>query len=174
MSLIQVNSIENLAGEGRFGPVQLAPVSLSGAAVTLASSIPDWVTKICVSIYDGGTDGSDQWVIRLGDSGGIEATGYTGTAAALGATTAVTSHTTGFGIRSTGTVTVISGNMHLVLHDSATNKWTQANGFDSQSTAFLYTGAGRKALDSVLTQLEITTTGGTDLFDAGTASVTYE
>ena len=54
---------------------EITKQSLSGASVTF-SSIPSGVTRIVIAISDCSTDGTDDLGVQIGDSGGIETSGY--------------------------------------------------------------------------------------------------
>lgn len=149
-------------------------VSASGTAVDF-TSIPSWVKRITVMFSGVSTSGTSVPLIQLGDSDGIENTGYSGTSSNI--TTAVTtaSYTTGFGIGSANASTQLKGgSIILTLIDSASNLWAASGVIgrgDADGTAV--TG-GYKALSSVLTQIRITTVNGTDTFDAGSINIIYE
>ncbi len=51
--------------------------------LTCNDSIPSWVKEIKIMLVDVSTDGTDSLVITIGDSGGLETSGYKGGAALL-------------------------------------------------------------------------------------------
>jgi hypothetical protein len=156
----------------------LAPI-VSGTAVTASSTsvdftgIPSWVKRITVMLNGVSTNGTSNWLVQLGDSGGIETTGYSARAITLTNNTGATS-TAGF--ISTAVVlaaNATSGSIIISLLDSTTNTWvSQGNLLDP--TSYLHTASGVKALSATLDRVRITTVNGTDTFDAGTINLLWE
>lgn len=154
---------------------------VSGAAVAATSgttidftSIPSWAKRITVMLSAVSTNGTSQWLIQLGDSEGIENTGYVSEAAFIGASTGSTSHTAGFGIRSTGAGHGMQGSATICLLSGST--WVAQGMFAGTGTAagFTYTTSGSKTLSGTLDRIRITTVNGTDTFDAGSINILYE
>lgn len=156
-----------------------AQASTSGTAVDFAD-IPAGVRHITVSLSGVSTNaaGGANIVVQIGDSGGLETSGYTGASSLLGASTVSTVMAGAGGFFATsGSVVaaaVFTGTMVLSLQDSANNTWvasSQVARTDSQ-TIFLY--AGNKSLSAVLDRVRVTTANGTDTFDAGSINILYE
>jgi hypothetical protein len=173
MSTLAVDAIENLAGDNRFGPIEMTAVSASGTAVDF-TGIPSWVKKITVSVANLSGDGSSNIIVQIGDSGGLETSGYLGVAAALGASTAGSTMSSGFEVRQGVAASVMHGFWELRLLDSATNSWVSCANVGSSDNSFCYPSAGSKALSATLDRVRLTTVGGTVSFDAGTVGVMYE
>jgi hypothetical protein len=156
----------------------LAPI-VSGTAVTASSTsvdftgIPSWVKRITVMLNGVSTNGTSNWLVQLGDSGGIETTGYSARAITL---TNNSSATSTAGLISTVIVAAAnatSGSIIISLLDSTTNTWvSQGNLLDP--TNYLHTASGVKALSATLDRVRITTVNGTDTFDAGSVNIIYE
>ena len=150
--------------------VQGIAVTASGTAMDF-TNIPSWVKRITVLFNGVSTNGSSQVQIQIGDSGGIENTGYLGACGQSGASVL---------IFSTGWVTGVDGASSFVRHGGYSitkienNTWT-INGTIgySDSTRFMTLG-GSKALSSTLDRVRITTVNGTDAFDAGQINIMYE
>jgi hypothetical protein len=152
--------------------------STSGTSIDF-TSIPSWVKRITVNFNGVSLSGTAYVQVQLGDSGGVSATGYTGSVTILGnggtgVSTALSAgfqtenHTywvaasTRMGIM---TITNVSGNIW-------TANWTLgATGTSPAANAF---GGGVKTLTNTLDRLRITTTNGTDTFDAGSINILYE
>jgi len=140
------------------------------------TSIPAWVQRITVMFDAVSTSGTDPIVIQLGDAGGIETSGYLGTAGSLVTNTSNTAvYTSYFALmQSHAAARILHGAITFTLQDSANNTWV-ASGFLGGSDAnHVHHTSGLKPLSAILTQLRITTTSGTDLFDGGSANVMYE
>lgn len=152
----------------------------SGTAIATTSGtshdftgIPSTVKRITVMFAGVSTNGTSVPIIRLGDSGGVENTGYTQLAAQ--GTSAFNSGTTGFAIQSSYvSTTAIYGVYTFVLLDSATFTWCGTGTFNENSVPRSVTCSGGKALTATLTQIRLTTVNGTDAFDAGSVSILYD
>jgi len=154
----------------------LAPI-VSGTTITLTNQtapeftgIPSWVKRITVMFNGVSTNGTSNILIQLGDSGGVENTGYASNADQAG--TGVNS-TAGFiTTRSIGSTAVNQGLATIGLISA--NTWAISGALarsDSASGSFF---AGSKTLSDVLTTVRITTVNGTDQFDAGSINILYE
>ncbi len=139
------------------------------------TNIPSWVKRITVQLVGVSTNGTDALLLQIGDSGGIEETGYVGVGGSL--TTAgqsVTSSTAGFFINSAAAANVLQGNLVLTLEEVATNTWTAHGLFAETNSSAIKQTAGRKPLSGTLDRVRLTTTSGTDAFDAGGMNILYE
>lgn len=145
-------------------------VSASGTSVDF-TGIPSWVKRITVMFSGVSTSGTDAIWIQLGDTGGIETTGYVSVNTSQSGV--VTTSTSAFiaGLNNPATDNA-NGVFNLALLGS--NTWLQSGIFAENGTSRIYTGAGSKALSDTLTQIRITTSGGTQTFDAGTINIMYE
>ena len=141
------------------------------------TGIPAWVKKITVMFNGTSLSGASNILVQLGDSGGIENTGYQG--ASLYLTTAVAgaaANSAGFIVNVVSTAAqVTSGNLFINLLDPATNTWSASGVFGStgSNTAITLAG-GAKSLSATLDRVRITTVNGTDTFDAGSINILYE
>ncbi len=155
-----------------------AVASTSGTSIDF-NSIPAWVEKITVMFSGVSTNGSSQYQVQLGDSGGIENTGYTSLCTGLAAPSTVAVQTLASGIPilySTfiGSATIFTAVLNIYLLDSATNLWVfNANAARTDASASCIT-TGNKALSATLDRVRITTVNGTDTFDAGSVNIIYE
>ena len=154
-----------------------AVASTSGTAIDF-TSIPSWVKRITVMFNGVSTNGVDTiWLIQLGDSGGIEATGYLATSSRLAASayTGCSSSTAGFPIRLDNSAgNICHGSMTITLLNLSTNSWVASGLFANSAFTETSTVAGSKSLSATLDRVRITTSGGTDTFDAGSVNIMYE
>jgi hypothetical protein len=136
------------------------------------TSIPSWAKRITVMFNGVSTNGTNSPIIQLGDSGGIEATGYSATASDSGGRL---SETTGFPVaRGVGAGDQMTGVLQLSLLDAATNTWVAMGNSTRTGSANTYFLSGSKALSATLDRIRVTTIGGTDAFDAGSVNILYE
>jgi hypothetical protein len=149
-------------------------VTASGTSVDF-TSIPAWAKRITVIFAGLSTNGNNFIDIQIGDSGGIETTGYTGTQSNIigGATGANNYGGDAFEIRYVGAAYAISGHFVLTLTNPATNLWV-GSGMHGADSGIAHTdfSAGQKALSGALDRLRISAGG--DTFDAGSINIMYE
>ena len=140
------------------------------------TGIPSWAKRITV-MFDGvSTSGTSNLLLQIGDSGGIENTGYNGSAAyAQGAATSiVATSTAGFLLTASTSATFLrGGSAVLTLIGATTNKWSLMSILGQGDNNCSFSG-GSKSLSATLDRIRVTTVNGTDTFDAGTINILYE
>ena len=146
-----------------------AVASTSGTSIDF-TSIPSWVKRITVMFNGVSTSGTSNIQIQLGDSGGIETTGYLGSA--WQANTTNTNMSTGLLVSATNAASLVYYG-GVVLNLLGSNAWTAFGNICTTAPAGNIMG-GTKALSGTLTQIRITTVNGTDTFDAGSVNIMYE
>jgi len=146
--------------------------STSGTSIDF-TSIPSWAKQITITFVGVSTSGTDHLLIQIGDSGGVETSGYLGSSSSLTAGVASDNYTTGFGMRFGAAANVIQGSITLSLHNSATFTWVASGVTSASSSASTVTTSGSKSLSAALDRVRITTTAGTDTFDAGSINILY-
>lgn len=139
-------------------------------------AIPANVKRINLHLVGVSTSGSDPLLVQLGDSGGLENTGYTNTCGYTGTASGAFSYTSYFVICYSQDPTMVTNGMcTLSLADEANNVWVCSGTMEVQgSGTYVNIFAGSKSLSSEITTIRFTTTGSTDTFDAGTISLTFE
>jgi hypothetical protein len=143
--------------------------STSGTSIDF-TSIPSWVKRITVMYNGVSSNGTSPLQIQLGDSGGIETTGY-----ASGAVrpAAITTSTTGLILQYDNNNTHLNtGLATIVLMGS--NSWVFNGICYSEVASTVQYSSGRKALSDTLDRIRFTTVGGTNTFDAGSINILYE
>jgi hypothetical protein len=151
-----------------------AQVTTSGTSIDF-TSIPSWVKRITVLLNGVSTNGTSVIQVQLGDSGGVETSGYL-TMAGLITTTNNTTRgavfTAGFPTSHGGaTGDAWRGAITFSLYGS--NLWV-GSGTVYNSTDSITMISGTKTLSDTLTQVRLTTVNGTDTFDAGAINILYE
>lgn len=150
-------------------------VSASGTAVDF-TGIPSWVKRITILFNDVSTNGTSNWIVQIGDSGGIETSGYVGTGSIVenAAATTVASFTTGFGFPFANAGNAVFGSVVINLTDAANFLWDATGTLGNGAFLILASTGGGKALSSTLDRVRITTVGGVNTFDAGIINILYE
>ena len=163
----------------------VTPASLQGLlvlgtviATTSGSShdftgIPSWAKKVTINFSGVSTTGTNNIFIQIGDSGGIEVSGYLGAAWSTSAATGVNDATAFPITASVAAVTIIHGSASITLLDSATNTWSSYGNIAFSNSASLQVSAGSKSLSATLDRVRIIVGGG-DTFDAGKINILYE
>jgi hypothetical protein len=109
-------------------------------------------------------------LVQLGDAGGVETSGYSGSSISMAAGgTAGTANSTGFGVRNSPGAAGIAGGA-MKLKKTSGNTWVCSAALNYDNAAVV-TG-GSKTLSDTATQLKISVSSGT--FDAGTVSLFME
>lgn len=151
-----------------------------GTAVTLTTQtavdftgIPSWVKRVNVHFDAASLNGSSGFLVRLGDAGGFETTGYV--AASVLTTIAATeldNSTSGFPVRSANAPNAIYGTM-VIERSGTSNRWIATHTGHVNGTSGVY-GSGAKTLSAELTQIRVTTINGTDRMDGGVLGISWE
>ena len=158
-------------------PITLATeqASTSGTSINF-TGIPAGVRRITVMFVGVSKSGTSNILVQLGDTDGIEASGYLSVAILSRATTAGTNSTAGFVVDNSGVAAaVLSGAITLSLENAAAFTWVQTGLLGDSATGNELThSAGRKSLSAELDRVRITMVNGTDTFDAGAINISYE
>jgi hypothetical protein len=151
-----------------------AQASTSGLTIDF-TSIPSWVKRITIMLSSVSTSGTSSLRFQLGDSGGIENTGYASNALTSSTSAAVntTNSTAGFDGGSIGSSSNVF-NGAFVLTNVTSNTWVCQGSISNTGDSRFMSISGGKSLSDTLTQVRITTVNGTDTFDAGSINIMYE
>ena len=172
---VQSNGTTKLtvASTGVYGTVtsDTAKATTSGTTVDF-TGIPSWAKKITVMFDEVSLNGSANFLIQIG-FGSVETTGYISTSNNLdqSGSSGGSSSTAGFITIAASTAFVTSGHYNLTLLGS--NAWI-GSGVTKAATNQIILGAGRKTASNTIDRVRITTTNGTDIFDAGSINIFYE
>jgi len=160
--------------------VSLPATGAVSGAITIVGvdflNIPPTTKRITLMLQGFSTSGGSIVVVRLGDSGGIETTEYSGSTE-YASTYAAYSAVNGVPLDTASTAalgTVRSGSVVFTLLDSTTNLWSVSGNISLTTASALIITAGTKALSATLDRVRITTVNGTDTLDAGSINILYE
>lgn len=155
-------------------PLTSAPAQgASGSSVDF-TGIPDWVTRITISLRVVSFAAAGAGRVRLGTSGGLVTSGYTTLNATIAATpaisvSAITDGIVGFG--SNDGTTSITGTIVLTKLGGLTN-WVGSANLARNNDSLMAFSNGQLALGATLTSVSVVAT--TSTFDAGQISIMYE
>ena len=154
-------------------PVLGTPVaSTSGTAITF-TGIPAGTKRITMMFTGVSTNGTGDKLIQIGDSGGLETTGYLSIGSKLTSTVSSGATGNGFLVFSNSASDELSGSVILSLENSSTYSWVAQGALQGRvGSNATYIVAGNKSLSAELTQ--ITFTAPPDSFDAGEINISYE
>ncbi|MFN8995640.1 MAG: hypothetical protein ACK5X3_18505, partial [Pseudomonadota bacterium] len=163
--------VQGQGGQALIGVSQLrlatAVATTSGTAVDF-TGIPSWARRITLILNGVSTNGTSNLLVQIGDSGGIESTGYAGS---NGAGTSAGALSVGFTLAVTTAASLITSG-HVVLTNVSGNIWVASGitAVDNGSSVQLV--AGNKTLSpGALDRIRLTTVAGTDTFDAGSVNI---
>jgi len=136
------------------------------------TGIPAGVREIVVTGESVSTNGTDELMLQLGDAGGIETSGYSGSTENSAGT--ATTHSSGFLLN---VATIAAGNYKftviLTRTDATAHAWSAAITCARADSGGVTVGAGSKTLSAEIDRVRLTTLAGANTFDAGSFNVTY-
>lgn len=149
--------------------------STSGTAIDF-TGIPSGVRRVTVILNGVSLSGTANFRFQLGTSAGIVSTGYVGAATNIqnaNATNGAVYAGGGFDLTNNANLVVQYGTLRIVnitgntwVADGVFSRTTAANGADFT--------AGTVVLSGTLDRVRVTSTNGTDTFDAGSINILYE
>ena len=153
---------------------ETAVASTSGTAIDF-TGIPSWAKRITVMISGLSTSGTSPHLLRVGTSSGFVTSSYTSGVSVYGGSNIVNSanNTNGFNFSPTPVDASVACGALTLLNVSG-NTWVHTSVIGFTDAAFAATGGGNIALGGLLDRVRITTTNGTDTFDAGSVNIMYE
>lgn len=169
-----LHPLEPEAGEAASSGITLSTLqaTTSGTAFTFGS-IPSGTKQIIMTFEDVSLTGTDLLLVRIGDAGGIETTGYTASSANLTTGSNVMGNVTnGFLMQPNSATASLQGQSILSLMDESTNLWVFSTVVALETNVMGAMG-GSKALSAELTQIQLTRSG-SNTFDAGAVNIQFQ
>jgi hypothetical protein len=162
-------------GVNLYPPVVGAAVATTSGTAIDVTSIPATAKKITINFSGVSTNGTSLVIVQLGDSGGIETSGYGGCTSGMTNAVITNSHSSGFIVHTNNSAAAtIHGSVTLTREDATNNIWAASITTGLSDAAYTSVGGGSKALSATLDRVRVTTVAGTATFDAGSLNVTYE
>jgi len=149
-----------------------AVASTSGTSIDF-TGIPSWAKRVTVMLNGVSTNGTAPLLFQIGTSSGVETTGYVSSGTYQGAGQAGTTSTAGFLNQNGGAVADTTCGLTTIV-SFGSNKWVASSVSGTGISQYTYIGGGAKTLSGTLDRVRITTTNGTDTFDAGSINILYE
>lgn len=168
-------SYSRTSGKPLTATIDLAAVQTTTSGTDIDfTSIFAGAKRVSVNFSGVSTNGSAALLVQLGDSGGIEATGYLGACTTNTTSATTTNYTAGIGVTKTVSTHVLHGTITFTLIDAAAFLWAASGVIASSDSARSYYTAGSKALSDVLDRIRIKASNGTDAFTAGKINLLIE
>lgn len=167
---------QTIDSTGSYGQLKsgTAVASTSGTSIDF-TSIPSWVKRITVELNGISLSGTAAPVFQLGSASGVENTGYVGTYNWIAANAnSVSSLSSYFQITVTGNANTATYYGSIVFTLVSGNIWIANGAFSRSDTTQMGSVVGGKTTAATLDRVRITTTNGTDTFDAGSINILYE
>jgi len=152
--------------------LETAQATTSGTSIDF-TGIPSWAKRITVMLNGVSGSGSSSPMIQLGDSGGIENSGYSGSIGYSGVASGASAFSSGFLFNTGVAAATVTSGVATLLNISG-NVWVYAISAAYADQAYSLSGAGTKTLSATLDRIRLTTVNGTDTFDAGEVNIMYE
>lgn len=147
----------------------------SGTSASI-TSVPSYAKRITITLQGVSLNGATELILRLGDTGGLENSGYTGVNARMGSSGGVYSgNSTSFILTESAQAgNVYDGVITLIRHNESTNCWVVSSTVTTQGANNMNICSGTKELSSALTQVSILSANGSSAFDAGSIGFQVE
>jgi len=152
------------------------PLTIATAQATTSGTtkdfndIPAWVSRITVVFNDVSLTSNGDIAVQIGDSGGIENTGYTSSCTNSFSGTTLTS---GYLVRMSNSAFAMSGT--VTLHNISGNIWVASVAGCTNNASYAgVIGGGTKTLSAALDRLRVLSVDGTGTFDTGSVTIFYE
>lgn len=151
-----------------------AVASTSGTSIDF-TGIPSGVKRVTVMLSGVSTSGTASLLLQIG-AGSVTSSGYLSYSSYAGGTNAAgnTSSTSGFVLFSNASPNLFYGQIVCLLVGS--NAWVCSGivGLNATGTPYTVQTGGNVTLGGTLDRVRITTSNGTDTFDAGSINILYE
>lgn len=172
------NAPSKIQGQGGQALIGLQSGTLNTASQNTTSGtsidftgIPSWAKRVTITLSGVSTNGASLVQVQLGTSAAVETTGYSGGVSGGSNGVATSANSSGFLVSAQGGASIANYGIFILTLVSG-GQWV-FSGSGNASGNFISAGGG-KSIGSSLTRVRITTVNGTDLFDAGSASIIYE
>ena len=160
---------------GAYGQIKTgtAVASTSGTSITF-TGIPSWAKRITVMFSAVSVSGTANVIVQVG-SGSVSTTSYSSQSSrtAGAGSTASSTATNGHLILGGQAVDTLSG--HMILTSITGNTWISSHAIGNVGSTTNMAGGGLSPnLAGSLDRIVITTSNGTDTFDAGSVNIMWE
>lgn len=147
----------------------------TGATSYDYTGLPSDCKQITISFNGTSLSGTANLLIQIGDSGGVETSGYSSASGQIlaGPNLSTNTSSAGFILTLANAGIVLRGSVTLTLLDTSNFMWAISGGLMDTGSPRLIVCGGAKSLSAVLDRVRITTDNGTDTFDSTTFNIAY-
>lgn len=146
--------------------------ALSGTSVTF--SIPSGTARVDIAVSGASLNGATELRFRVGDSGGLETTGYVGTTSLIpSGTPSAGGVTSGWQTIGASSAAEYNGIVTFMRVDPAINTWACSGQLYRSDTSAVELFGGAISLTTELTTIAMLSANGSSTFDAGTATAYF-
>jgi len=173
-SSVSVTRLETVSSSSGIN-LQTPVATTSGTSIDFID-IPSGAKRFTFTLNGVSTNGSSNYIIQLGDAGGFETSGFLGAMIRFGNSPDNHANTSGHNFVNPSADKFYYGQVTFQLSSSAAFTWSGSSNTSMQdaSANFSAISSSSKALSAELTQIRITTAGGSDTFDAGSVTLSLE
>jgi hypothetical protein len=169
-STVSVTRLDNVSTSAI--ELQSSVATTSGTSIDL-TGVPAGVKRLTVIFNEVSVNAASRMIVQLGDSGGVETSGYAGSAWTSNTTNSVYSN--GFIVISNTTTSYkFTGAIVFNLQNISAFTWNASGVGGFSGTSGGTTTGGAKSLSSELTQLRLTSESGSAVFDSGSITISWE
>jgi hypothetical protein len=147
------------------------PVATTSGSFIDFTGIPSTAKMIILNMQNVSLSGSDHIRIQIGDSGGVETSGYDCGLGEIGSGSSQ-DITNGLPMYVAQSGRSVISTVFITLSNSSTNLYNLSCNTCRKDSSQMQIAVGKKALSGVLDRVRIETTG-SDTFDTGTANIMY-
>jgi len=150
-----------------------AVASTSGTSIDF-TSIPSWAKRITLMFDNISTNGNSSavFLVQIGNTT-FTTSGYSGSWAYTGPAYGGSASTVGFPMMAQNTADIHSGQATINLLSGSSFKYTFSSTI-ARTDGFVCLGGSTVTLGALLDRVRVTTSNGTDVFDAGNINILYE
>ena len=153
--------------------VSAEQATTSGTSIDF-TGIPVGVKRVTLLCNSVSVSGGNEFLVQLGDSGGVETSGYLSRYGRIsGASPATEGSTAGFIMFNDDAPLLHEIVVDIYLQDATNNTWVGMFIEAVNSTTIMAYGGGSKSLGGTLDRIRLTTAAGSETFDAGAASIQF-
>ena len=155
------------------GPIAAGTILNSTSGTVADFNIPSWANRITVLLAGVSLSGTGLIRFQLGTASAFTTSGYGAVGSVISSGAASASQTSGFDIYTNVPNASHTYSGAINFERIGGNSWV-ATGLFSGSPGWTHTTAGVIGLAAALTRVRVTSSNGTDTFDAGFINVLYE
>jgi hypothetical protein len=150
--------------------LETAQATTSGTSIDF-TGIPSWVRRVTIMFSGVSLSGTANCLVQIG-SGSVASSGYLSSTSFVSTAVGSANSTGGFILVGGSAAQIMHGTLSIVSMGANIYASSHTMGVSNMAQAIL--GGGSVTLSGALDRIRLTTTNGTDTFDAGSVNIMYE